>query len=125
MIGGPADAVAEPLVSYFMRRDFLNKAGEVGVDVAEQHPALRGINVRGNGQVNQIRPGLPEIKVRLFGDSDILVRRPAKIKSAHLHLSPGLVESVLGHRLRGHRRKEGDRKSTRLNSSHGYISHAA
>ena len=105
MVRRPANAVAKPLMRHFVRRHFLDEAGKFVVDVTEQHPALGGIGVRGNRQVHQIGPGLPEAEVRLFGNLDVIIGRLAEKERAHLHLSPSLIQHVFGHCTRRHRRQ--------------------
>src|SRR5271170_5099872 len=84
-------------MSDFMGRNLLNETGEICVDVAEEHPALRRVDVRGNWKINQVRPGLSEIEIRLLSDVDIVEGRPAEIKRAYLHLRTRLIQRVFGH----------------------------
>src|SRR6266404_9393718 len=97
VIGRPPDAVAEPLVRNLMRRHFLDEAAKLRVNAAKQQPALGRADVGGYRQVHQTGPGLAEAKIRLLGDLHVLVRSPAEIKRAQLHLRASLIERVLRH----------------------------
>jgi hypothetical protein len=55
-----------------MRRDFLHKSSELIVDPAEKKPALRGIEVGRNRQINQVRPRLSEIEIGLLGYVNVI-----------------------------------------------------
>src|SRR5271163_2157232 len=94
--------MAEPLMRHYMRGDFLDEAVKFRVDAAEQKPALRRIDIGGNRQIYEIRPRLPEIKIRLLGDVDVVVRGAAEKFGADLHLGTSLIERVLGHGVRRH-----------------------
>ncbi len=102
MIRSPSDAVAKPLMRHLMRRHFLHESRESGIDLPEQHPTLRRIDVRRNRQVHQGGPRLAETEIRLFRDVDVVIRSLPKIQRAHLHLGTRLIQRVLGHRAGGH-----------------------
>ena len=97
MVGRPAHSVAPPLVGHFMRSYLLDETGELAVDISEQHPALGRIRIGRDRKINQVGPRLTEIKIRLFGDVDFLIRYLAKIKVAQLQLGAGLFENVFRH----------------------------
>ncbi len=102
VIRSPADAMPEPLMGDLVGRHFLNEAAKLDIDAAKKHPTLRGIDISRNGQIDEVRPGLAKPEVGLLGDVQVVVRGSAKKQGTHLHLGAGLIQSVLGHRARGH-----------------------
>src|SRR2546422_7656107 len=59
---------------------------------------------------------VPHVRLVVLGGDHVLARRVAAVPSDH--------HAVLGRQQALRRRERVDRKSTRLNSSHGYISYA-
>src|SRR2546423_8065585 len=68
----------------------------------EKHPTLRRIDICGDWQVDQARPGLAKIEVRLLRDGHIVVRRLAEEVRAQLHLGAGLIKDILCHGMWRH-----------------------
>src|SRR5450631_4490695 len=64
-----------PLMRDFMRGDLLNKIRKVKGAAPHQHPALRAVEKRANGQINQCGPRLTEIEGGLLRDGDASIRR--------------------------------------------------
>src|SRR6266496_376872 len=93
--------MSPPLVRYFVWRHLLHETRESGVDTSEKHPSLRGISVGGQRKINQIRPGLSEVEIRLLGDEDFIVRSFAEEVVAQLQLRACLLERVLCHATGG------------------------
>src|SRR5580692_1304473 len=89
--------MAPPLVGDFMGRYFLHEAGELVVDRSEKHPSLCRVGVGRDREINQVRPGLPKIKIRLLGDVDFFIRTLPEVDAAYLQLSAGLFESIFCH----------------------------
>src|SRR5260370_11680528 len=94
MIRSPSDAVAKPLMRHLMRRHFLHESRESGIDLPEQHPTLRRIDVRRNRQVHHGGPRLAETEIRLFPDVDVVITTLPTIHPAHLHLTPPLIHPL-------------------------------
>ena len=63
---------------HFMRRHFINEIGETERFAAQQRPALRFIQERAHWQIDQRRPGLPEVEFRLLGNGDSSIRQRAE-----------------------------------------------
>src|SRR5580658_8698503 len=91
-----------PLVRDFVGRYLLHKAGEVVIDVPEQHPSLSRVHVRRDRKIDQVGPGLSKSEIGLFGDGDILIRTLAEEISAQLQLRPGLLQGIFRHAAGGH-----------------------
>src|SRR6202167_4018846 len=81
----------------FVRRYLLHEAGEFAVDRAEKHQSLCRIGVDGDREINQVRPGLPKIKIRLLRDVDLFIRTLAEIQGTNLQLRARLFQSIFRH----------------------------
>ena len=67
---------------YEANMDLVSVSPIFNLYLPEKHPPLRRVCVGRDRKVNQVGPGLTEIKIRLLGDVDLVVRTLAEIKRA-------------------------------------------